>query len=357
MKQICNLLFVLMIAVPVFAEESDYKNLQCFEEMSKPELQRTMSFIRASLGVHCDFCHVVTKETGWQWNNDDKASKITARRMIRMVMEINKSHFDEKPVVSCFTCHQGHIRPNGLPPLPQATPIYPTTVPDKGIVAYPAQQILNKYFQAIGGDSRKPIEKAATWILTGISTANWAKKEEAVEVQFKAPDRWRIRIKGEKEETIQILSGDKGWVQDAAESRAMTPKEITFFRELLFSIQLQPAPATLKEAMVRKTKIGEHESFELEYPLQERTTRHLYFSANTGLLLRSSRATQSPIGIIPDQVDYEDYRDVNGSKIPTVLISNYVDPWMSGTWKFTEIQQDVPIDDSMFRMPDIMKDK
>src|SRR6185295_11145760 len=102
--------------------EPDFKNVRHFNGLTRPELQRTMNFMRASLGVHCDFCHVVTKEAGWQWEKDDKAAKQTARKMIEMVQQLNRDRFAGQPEVSCYTCHRGHQRPVSQPPLPQPQP-------------------------------------------------------------------------------------------------------------------------------------------------------------------------------------------------------------------------------------------
>src|SRR5207244_1404339 len=42
----------------------------------------------------------------------------------------------------------------------------------------------------------------------------------------------------------------------------------------------------------------------------------IYFDAQSGLLVRMVRYTQSPLGRNPTQVDYSDYREVGGVKVP-----------------------------------------
>ena len=44
-----------------------------------------------------------------------------------MVIDLNARHFDGKPVVTCFTCHNGKLHPALMPPLP--TPVPPETKP------------------------------------------------------------------------------------------------------------------------------------------------------------------------------------------------------------------------------------
>ena len=42
----------------------------------------------------------------------------------------------------------------------------------------------------------------------------------------------------------------------------------------------------------------------------------LYFDAESGLLVRQVRYADSPVGRIPTLIDYADYRDVAGVKMP-----------------------------------------
>ena len=42
----------------------------------------------------------------------------------------------------------------------------------------------------------------------------------------------------------------------------------------------------------------------------------LFFDKESGLLVRVVRYTQTAVGIIPAQIDYSDYRDVAGVKMP-----------------------------------------
>ena len=73
------------------------------------------------LGVRCSFCHV--GEEGrplatYDFAADDKAEKLKAREMIRMVRSINSEHLTslqervDPPIeVSCATCHHGVSQP------------------------------------------------------------------------------------------------------------------------------------------------------------------------------------------------------------------------------------------------------
>jgi len=75
----------------------------------------------------------------------------------------------------------------------------------------------------------------------------------------------------------------------------------------------------------------------------------LYFDQETGLLLRMVRYGKSPIGRVPTQVDYGDYRDAGGMKMPFRMIFT----WMDGrdAIQLSEIQTNVQIDASKFMPP------
>ena len=75
----------------------------------------------------------------------------------------------------------------------------------------------------------------------------------------------------------------------------------------------------------------------------------LYFDQESGLLLRMVRYGNSPIGRLPTQIDYADYRDVGGIKLPFRMTF----AWLNGrdAIQLNEIQTNVPIDAAKFGRP------
>src|SRR5215813_15518990 len=98
------------------AEEA-FQNIQVFRDVPQSELLPIMHFMRSSLGVRCDHCHIA--ENGMYWK-DDKPAKAKARQMIRMVDDINDKNFGGQPVVTCNSCHRGNAIPVGIPSVDQA---------------------------------------------------------------------------------------------------------------------------------------------------------------------------------------------------------------------------------------------
>jgi hypothetical protein len=75
----------------------------------------------------------------------------------------------------------------------------------------------------------------------------------------------------------------------------------------------------------------------------------LYFDKETGLLVRLVRYSPSPIGRVPTQSDFSDYRDVGGIKFPF----EYMFSWLDGRdrFKLTDVKVNVPIEASKFTLP------
>ena len=75
----------------------------------------------------------------------------------------------------------------------------------------------------------------------------------------------------------------------------------------------------------------------------------LYFDDESGLLVRVLRYANSPVGRIPTQIDYSDYRDVAGIKMPF----HWTFGWLDGreNVELAEIQPNVPIDAAKFAKP------
>ena len=75
----------------------------------------------------------------------------------------------------------------------------------------------------------------------------------------------------------------------------------------------------------------------------------LYFDVETGLLTRVVRYANSAMGRVPTQIDFEDYREVNGVKIPF----KWSFAWLSGrdVIELSDVQANVPIDAAKFSKP------
>ncbi len=75
------------------------------------------TYFTVGLGVQCGFCHVQDR------SSDEKPEKVTARKMLAMVMTINNDILKDVGMpakdnmkVTCYTCHRGDKTPLTIPP-------------------------------------------------------------------------------------------------------------------------------------------------------------------------------------------------------------------------------------------------
>jgi photosynthetic reaction center cytochrome c subunit len=75
----------------------------------------------------------------------------------------------------------------------------------------------------------------------------------------------------------------------------------------------------------------------------------LYFDQSSGLLVRLVRYAETPVGRIPTQIDYADYRDADGVKIPFRWTLSRLNGRF--TIQIADVKSNVPLDDAKFAKP------
>src|SRR5262245_19310067 len=336
------------------------KNIQVLKGLPESQLYLLMNFVAVSLGVQCNYCHVDegkdpnTGRTKWVWESDDKPVKHKAREMMRMVLSIkanDKIDFREN-AVTCHTCHRGQLKPVGLPSMPLAqsghedgfgeVPAAATTTPS-------IDQIFSKYFAAVGANAATSTK---TLVLKGKREAsqgrNW---QNAITVAL--PNKFLLTTATPQATSRQVINGEKGWIVSGANVRNLTATEaVDLWRsaEELFSvIKVKPSPS-MKFGGIQK--VGERDAYMVENSTDTKTERYL-FDAQTGLLLRKITLRKTVLMPFPEQLDFEDYRDVDGVKLPFVIRYSAIDTYDSWTRTFTEIKRDVAVNDSLFSGPSV----
>ncbi len=108
----------LMIAASTFAAAQQgaamktagqvYKNVHVLKDIPSTQFIPTMRFVAAALGVECEFCHLGTR-------SEDTPNKQTARKMMTMMLALNKENFEGRLEVTCYTCHKGNHDPVNSP--------------------------------------------------------------------------------------------------------------------------------------------------------------------------------------------------------------------------------------------------
>jgi Photosynthetic reaction centre cytochrome C subunit len=348
--------------------EQVQKNIKVLTGMPQSQLIPVMNFFAASMGRRCTFCHV-NNNGQWDFASDEKPEKNRAREMIKMVLDADKATFNGNPAVSCWTCHRGSNQPQGVPPLPLPLPVSPqrqpspvgagATAPGASPQASPtpspalpsADEILAKYTAAVGGQAA--IDKIKTRTMKGsIAFANG--NTGTVEIMQSAPDKGWGAFVMQRGSIEQGTNGMTVWAKDAQGVRELSGQQATDLKlsmQLFRNLKLKDQYSRLRAQ--GKEKIADRDTYVLAGSLAGADkVERLFFDADTGLLVRRISYTRTMIGLIPDQIDFEDYADVDGVKLPFTIRALSVDAGNPFTVrKFTEIRLNVPVDDSKFNMP------
>jgi ubiquinol-cytochrome c reductase cytochrome b subunit len=339
---------------PVMVEDV-FKNVQALKGITVDEFMGTMGIMSASLGLCCNDCHPGAGTDEVVWEADTNPRKVTARQMAFMVQAINRDNFSGRQAVTCWTCHRLRVTPVETPNLDQFYGEAITELDDvvsKADGVPSATQILDKYLQAIGGAGKAAAltSIAATGKVVAFGSFGGGGNFEYF---AQAPDKRAMLSHLPDGESSRTFDGRTGWF---AIPLAVVPKypltggELDGARldaQLAFPAQIASALTGLRVGPI--TELNGKEVYLLQGNGARGAFVSLYFDRESGLLLRSIRYTPSKIGRVPTQVDYEDYRDVDGIKFPR----RWMVTWLDGrdTFDFTDVKFNVPIDASKFGEP------
>ena len=336
--------------------EAFFKNVKVLKGSPVDQFMATMGFFSASLGENCTYCHVEESGGSWEKYADDNAHKQTARRMIEMVAAINRGYFSGARVLTCYSCHRGSERPKITPNLAELYGPPMPIDPDEVLAAAPgsptADQILDRYLEALGGAQR--LAALASFYAKGTFIGYADTEKSAVEIWAKAPAQ-RVTI-------VHTLNGDSTTTYDGRNAWSAAPQTERPVAVLaLTGGDLEAAkldaqlsfPAGIKQMLgawrVGSATIDDREVQVVQGASSARTPVKLYFDKSSGLLLRQVRYTNSPVGLNPTQIDYADYREVAGVKMPF----RWTVTWLDGrsTTELTDVQPNVTIDAAKFAKP------
>jgi photosynthetic reaction center cytochrome c subunit len=315
----------------------------------------SMGVMSAALGFDCADCHTGagTDKVDWAF---DTAKKVTARRMVEMVAVINRSNFGGAQLVSCYTCHHGHDRP---PTTIALDTLYgpPSDEKEDVIRQAPdgpsAAEILGKYIDALGG--RQRLTGLTSFVATGTSVGyEGLGGGGEFRIYAKAPDKRTTLIQfkdhPERGESTRTYNGRTGWIKTPRGLLAeyeLNGSELDGARLdalLSFPGQITQVLSNLRAGFPDTINNRDVDVVQGSGPGGILAT--LYFDRETHLLVRLVRYSKSPIGRVPTQVDYSDYRDVGGIKFPF----QYTFAWLDGkdSFKLTDVKTNIAIDDEKF---------
>jgi hypothetical protein len=337
-----------------------FKNVttSTLKELPVDDFLASMGVISAGLGLDCADCHPAAGSDKVDWVFDTPRKK-TARRMVEMVATINRTNFGGAQFVTCYTCHHGRLRPTTTisldalygPPNEEKDDI---VAPGEGVPT--ADQILDKYIQALGGAQR--LAGVKSFIATGTSLGyEGLGGGGQFQIFGQAPDRRTVQIvfkdHPERGDSTRAYNGSTGWVKSPRGLLGqydLTGSELDGLRleaQLAFPGQIKQVLTNLRSGNPDSINGSDVDVVQGTGPRGVLAT--FYFDKKSGLLVRMVRYGRSPVGRVPVQYDYADYRDVGGVKFPF----KYTFSWLDGkdAFQLTEVKTNVPIDAAKFGKP------
>ncbi|HUR80039.1 MAG TPA: c-type cytochrome [Thermoanaerobaculia bacterium] len=265
--------------------EETKKNIVVLKGVPTSQLIPIMTVMANSLGVPCTHCHEAA------WESDAKPAKETARRMIRMTRQINDTNFGGKVVVSCNTCHRGSPRPVNVPLVANAGWNKPATAEVKPELAS-ADEIFTRYQKALGtGTANNRLMQGIATAVSGRGEPRSATFELYQEPPRKSELKMELPYPGEANRGLAYFF-DAATLRDRY-ANVKTIGVDTIRGRNVYVVEAEPKDGGRPE--------------------------RLFFDALSGLLLRRHRETPTLVGMLPEEIDYDDYRTVDGLAVPFLV--------------------------------------
>jgi hypothetical protein len=334
--------------------ENVFRNIQVLNGIPADEFMETMGMFAASLVYDCIGCHVEDILVRREAFAEPTPRIQRARQMVVMVNALNKQYFAGQPRVTCFTCHRGSGFPEDVPDLRIQYGDWPTENPNAMTQFFQpkasAEPVFAKYINAIGGIER--VSKLTSYTATGTYLGfNTGGTTVPIEIFAKAPDQRSTVVRVFDGDAIRTTDGRNAW---AAEGWRQLPL-MTFTGSNLVSARVEAMlafPQVLQKAFsqwkVATVSLGDSEVQLLQGSNPGQLPVNLYFD-DEGLLVRSVRWSSTPVGTVPTQTDYSDYREVAGVRMPFTMVVT----WTNGqnTIELKDVRPNAAIDAARFARP------
>ncbi len=320
-----------------------FKSIKVLNEMPADQMGKVMNMMAASLGVNCKFCHA---SNDGDYEKEGFEHKDMARKMLKMTFDLNKNYFEGRPEINCNSCHQGKSHPQPSFPL---KPVAQETRPAQPEKKPSVEEILAKYETALGG--RANLAKITSRAI----------KAQRIEPDGKTFEDEEILQKGSKM-SVTTIYPSKQYGDYAVKEIFDGTAALKFGNGAKIELKSDETEQIKREAEIFANpnlkaiypkmdfrfvdKIEGREVLMILATNSDGTRERLYFDMMNGLLVRRVASTPTVLGNFQFQVDYAEYKDFGGVKLPTTL--NFAVPNIRWTRKVLEVKNNVTIDDAKF---------
>jgi len=331
-----------------------FKSVMLLKGIPVDTFFEAMGMFANSMGNDCTFCHSQAAVFDKAKFAEQTPRILKARQMIVMMNAINKQYFGGQTRVTCFTCHNGSDRPRSEPDLAlqYAEPVFDPNareiVPADPRVT--ANQVFDKYIEVLGGADR--LAKLTSYVAKGTYAGfDTDFSEIPVEIYAAAPNRMTVITHLSTGINTKAYNGSSGWIAGPDTPLPL----VTLTAGNLDRARLEAIlafPAAIRQAFsewrVGIALIGDQGLQVVQGLRDGQPAANLYFD-DSGLLVRLVTWTRTPVALVPTQIDYADYRDVAGVKVPFKRTVSQT--YMRMVIEVTDVQPNVAIDRKLFERP------
>jgi outer membrane lipoprotein-sorting protein len=175
--------------------------------------------------------------------------------------------------------------------------------------------------------------------------------ETPIEVITKAPNKRITITHNAGGDSYTAFDGTAGWMgssgRPAREMSAAESGASSLDAEFALALRLKEIFPQLRRG--RPEEIGGVQCETLNGSGPGRPSVRLYFDTQSGLLVRMVRYAETPLGRNPTQIDYADYRAIEGVKVPFRWTLSRTNGRF--TIQISEAKGNVPVDDARFARP------
>jgi hypothetical protein len=211
------------------------------------------------------------------------------------------------------------------------------------------EQVLAKYQQALGG--KDALARLTTRVMTGTITSRDLQTSN-ITVRETAAGGYRIDLASEPNPTVRVATGKTGWSSGGFNNQVRDLEGLGLQqagRLADFGLPLHLTERYEALSVSRYANVDGKPTILVTGRPYPGVTEQLQFDRESGLLLRRSISTATPLGPLPEQIDYTDFRDVAGVKIPYNV--RYV-TWNAVTAeKLADVKFNTPVGDDLFAKP------
>lgn len=204
-----------------------------------------------------------------------------------------------------------------------------------------AKSVISKYLEATGGvDAIKNIQDK-TVIMRGTAMDQTV----TIVIKQKLPNKLRQDIKAGGMDQVLIFDGEKAVMKVAGQTIKVEGKQLEQLKlESTMELLLNPESLGIKISYDGTEKSGEDLLHKVKFVLPSGLKWIAYFDDKTGYKVKETKETETQMGLITQIVEYSDYQDVDGIKIPFKMKQSFGPQSIEMTISSVKINKGIPDD-------------